>query len=1025
MSEGMEALNADLEGRYRIQHELGSGGMATVYLAEDVRHQRKVAIKVLRPELAAAVGAERFLREITTTANLRHPHILPLYDSGEAGGSLYYVMPYVEGESLRQRLDRESQLPVEEALRLADEIADALEYAHGRGVVHRDIKPENVLLEEGRAVVADFGIASAVSSAGGERLTRTGTTLGTPHYMSPEQAGGEETDARSDLYSLACVLYEMLAGQPPFTGSSAMAVISRHLTDPVPNVTTVRPTVPERLRTVVERALAKTPADRFPSMAEWRRSVAESASGALDAGAAEGSAEPERIYKEPPAPPTELIGRESQLVGALEQLHSGVRVLTLTGVGGTGKTRFAIELFRRYQAECPGGAAFVSLASVTAEEEVMPTISAALDIAEAHGRTALDALGTVLGDRHVLLVVDNFEQVVEAAGAVASLVARCPRIQVVVTSRRPLKIGAEVELPLPPLGLPDEGETDVEGLLECPSVDLFVQRAQKVKPGFELTAANAEAVTGICRSLDGLPLALELAAARVRVLEPAALLQRLDHALDLLTSGDRDLPLRQRTLRATISWSYSLLEPEEQRLLRWLSAFHEGWTFDALEEVCYRAEDRWRSLDELDSLVEKGLVRVVGEGDRYSLLETIRAFAAEQLHAGGEVESARDAHAAFFLEFARGVDAGIQGSTQLDAMARARAENANTFSALQWLLLKARNGDEDAVEEGMLLCGWLGWYWHIVGLHLVAEDAVDALLELAEARGQEPSRGRALARFTSGMVAANTGDMQGALDDWRAMAKDGEAIGDDAIQSFGLGGAGYALLGMGRPADAAQPLDEAIVLAERAGSAYLTGLMKTIMGMQRFMEGDVDGGIALIEAARRLQIPNGDFEGGGMALSFLASMTFAKGDLPGALAFYQESEASFATVGDKPEVARVQCEMGYAELAGGSPAASRWTFQRALRTYDEVGSPRGTGQALMGLAAAEAAIGNAERALAIAAAAEVMSSRAGVVVEHPMAPGVAERIEELKATIPREQLEELMATGAAMTPAEVLAMLAA
>ena len=196
MSESVEQLTKALEGRYRLGRELGVGGMATVYLAEDVRHERPVAIKVLRPELAAALGAERFLREITTTANLRHPHILPLYDSGAEGGVFFYVMPYVEGESLRDRLDRAKQLPVEDTLRIADEIADALEYAHGLGLVHRDVKPENVLLENGRAVVADFGIAAAVNSSGRDKLTATGMTLGTPLYMSPEQATGEAVDAR-------------------------------------------------------------------------------------------------------------------------------------------------------------------------------------------------------------------------------------------------------------------------------------------------------------------------------------------------------------------------------------------------------------------------------------------------------------------------------------------------------------------------------------------------------------------------------------------------------------------------------------------------------------------------------------------------------------------------------------------------------------------------------------------------------------------------------------------------------------
>src|SRR5689334_25189836 len=210
---------AALADRYRIERELGAGGMATVYLAEDLKHRRRVAIKVLRPELGAAVGAERFLREIETTANLRHPHILPLYDSGSAGGLLYYVMPLVEGESLRDRLAREKQLPIDDALRIAREVADALSYAHARGVIHRDIKPENILLEGGHAVVADFGIARAVSTAGADRLTETGMAIGTPMYMSPEQAAGDpDLDGRSDLYSLGCVLYEMLGVQAPFTG---------------------------------------------------------------------------------------------------------------------------------------------------------------------------------------------------------------------------------------------------------------------------------------------------------------------------------------------------------------------------------------------------------------------------------------------------------------------------------------------------------------------------------------------------------------------------------------------------------------------------------------------------------------------------------------------------------------------------------------------------------------------------------------------------------------------------------------
>jgi len=268
-------LATALSDRYRIERELGAGGMATVYLAEDLKHRRQVAVKVLRPELASALGPERFLREITITAQLDHPHILPLLDSGQAGASLFYVMPFVEGESLRDRLVREKQLPLDDALRIAGEVADALGYAHGRGVIHRDIKPENILLSGGHARVADFGIARAVSAAGGEKLTQTGMAVGTPTYMSPEQALGEAAlDGRSDLYSLGCVLYEMLTGEPPYTGPTAQAVIAKRMMEPVPRVSTLRNTVSPALETTITRALARSPADRFASAEELVRALA-------------------------------------------------------------------------------------------------------------------------------------------------------------------------------------------------------------------------------------------------------------------------------------------------------------------------------------------------------------------------------------------------------------------------------------------------------------------------------------------------------------------------------------------------------------------------------------------------------------------------------------------------------------------------------------------------------------------------------------------------------------------------------
>jgi serine/threonine-protein kinase len=269
-----------LADRYRIERELGAGGMATVFLAEDLRHRRRVAVKVLRPELAAVIGADRFLAEIRTTANLQHPNILPLFDSGGADSFLFYVMPYVEGESLRDRLNREKQLPVGDAVRIASEVASALDYAHRHGVVHRDIKPENILLQEGRALVADFGIALAVTEAGGSRLTETGLSLGTPMYMSPEQATGErEITARADVYSLGAVTYEMLLGEPPFTGPSAQAIVAKVLTEDPRPLTAARRTVPPAVEDAVLSALEKLPADRPVSAASFAAQLAASATG--------------------------------------------------------------------------------------------------------------------------------------------------------------------------------------------------------------------------------------------------------------------------------------------------------------------------------------------------------------------------------------------------------------------------------------------------------------------------------------------------------------------------------------------------------------------------------------------------------------------------------------------------------------------------------------------------------------------------------------------------------------------------
>ena len=270
-----KGLEDALAKSYRLDRELGRGGMATVYLARDTANERHVAVKVMHPELSASLGGDRFLREIQLAQKLQHPGIMGMYDSGQTGDLLYYVMPFIEGESLRKRLDREQQLPLHDAVRIARESAEGLAYAHERGIVHRDIKPENILLQNGHALVADFGIARALDAAG-EKLTQTGMAVGTPHYMSPEQSlGADHADGRSDVYSLACVLYELLAGQPPFDGPNSRAIMARHAMEQVPSIQVVRQTVPDELEDAVMQALEKTPADRYQTMSEFADVLAD------------------------------------------------------------------------------------------------------------------------------------------------------------------------------------------------------------------------------------------------------------------------------------------------------------------------------------------------------------------------------------------------------------------------------------------------------------------------------------------------------------------------------------------------------------------------------------------------------------------------------------------------------------------------------------------------------------------------------------------------------------------------------
>ena len=713
----------------------------------------------------------------------------------------------------------------------------------------------------------------------------------------------------------------------------------------------------------------------------------------------------------PPSLPGALIGRERDIDHIVSRLRSDARMLTLTGPGGTGKTRLATAVAQALKTTFAGNVAFVQLAAVTEPTRVLPTIARALDVPEAEGRSVLDALGALVGDRHVLFVLDNLEQVLAAAPDIAALLARCPRLHILATSRSPLRIGAEAEYPLAPLELPALGTTVAPDELDrYPATALFMERASSAYPDLDPTPDQADAIVAICRRLDGLPLALELAAARVRVLDPQTLLARLEHALDVLTTGARDLPERQRTLRATIDWSYSLLTESEQQLYRRLAVFEGGWTQDAAEAVCYDGTAE-TALDEMAALIEQGLVRPTGAPGRFDMLQTILEFASERLDESGEAEVLRARHADYFLTVAEEVRRGAAGPSQLESMARADAEAANHQAALAHYRDRAEEGDADAAENGMLLCGAFFLYWHIRGLHVSAREWSDAFL--ASPSSPTTSLGRSRALSTAGLASMTLGDFErGIVESLKGaeIARDIGSIHDEALNTFM---AGATAMSGGDLDTARRHMEHSLDLHQTGELDWPWGkaIAQTFLGIVKAATGDAESAQNDIEEALAIQTQIGDYEGAGAAYGGLGMLADVAGDHKAALAHYADALRSFETVGDRPEEARILDALAWSSLALDRTDDARAYFFQSFQAYDEVASVRGKGLALFGLAATEAVEGNDERAIALEAAAEVFSEQEGIVTVYPAgsgssAPEYLERARERVAPDERERLAD-------------------
>jgi predicted ATPase len=725
-----------------------------------------------------------------------------------------------------------------------------------------------------------------------------------------------------------------------------------------------------------------------------------------DPSALEGKGELAGLPRNLPEPPGHLIGRGADLT-SLAELVREQRVVTITGPGGVGKTRTLIELGRMLAPEFLDGVAFIALADVTDPAQLVPAIADALDVKEAEERTLGEGLAELIGDKKALLLLDNLEQVVAAASEVANLIERCPALRIVTTSRTQLRIAAEREYVLAPLELP-------------PAIELFVERARMSRGSFELTDENAEAVEAVCRRLDGLPLALELAAARLRLLSPQALLERLEHALQVLTSGPVDVPERQRTLRATIDWSHSLLTESEQRLFRRMAAFAGDCTVADAEAVC--ADPGETVLDELESLVEKALVQMDAQGDRLRMLQTIDEYARERLDSSGEARDIAIRHAHRYGRIGQEIRDGIEGADQIGAVERGIAEEPNLQAALDTLLAAARDGDAAACEAGMQLSGDLFFYWHIRGKNISAREYAAAFLDADAARA--PTLGRAGALITAGLASWILGQLEQSKEEHTEayrIASELEADRERCVAAF-LGA--IAMIGL--------DLEVALTLARDAvqhsrdrGLFWAEGFASTIEGIVQTVASDVETASARYSRGLEIQEQLGDYEGAGLSLGGLAQLAAMRGDLAESLNLYRRSLAAFEAIGDRAEEARILSETAWTYLRHADAASARRYFLDSVQAYTDVASVRGVGLSLIGLAATETFEQRFENAVKLAAAAELYAREEGIVnVYSDETPG-RELVEQARAALSADNVTRATEAGRRLTIKEALDLLSA
>ena len=671
--------------RYALLEQLAVGGQSVVFRALDRVTGESVIVKQLpRDQLTSPRSVARFVREAEALRQLDHPNIVRMLAAFEHEGRHAIVMEYVPGGTLRQLLDRQEPLPLQQLLGIALELADALSRAHHLGILHRDIKPENVLLTAGGAPrLTDFGAALLVAED--VRLTRSGAALGSPAYMSPEALVGESLDARSDVWSFGVMLFEMLAGHRPFEGDTATHVLVKILQEPAPSLATLRPDLPQSLVDLVDAMLAKNPDARLASMRLLGSALEAIRAGQVPQGLPPPAPSPDQATLASPAAPPEsssptatpptiaqhLPARATPFIGRQQELRElaallsdpALHLVTIVGPGGIGKTQLALQAARSIVSVFPDGVFFVPLAPLSSAEEIVFAIAHSIGLHFYRPSEAHQQLFEYLQRKELLLILDNFEHLMDGVAFLDELVQSAPRVTVLVTSRASLNLSFQQLYTLGglsfPAATPAAATDSLEDLAAYPAVQLLLQQARQVRPDLladpaDLQAADLRAAAHVARLVQGMPLALVLAARWAELLPMEEIAAEIALSLDFLDTTMRDLPPRQRSVRAVFDYSWQHLSPAARETFSRLSVFRGGFTRHAAAQVA------GADLPALLGLVRKSMV-TTGRGARFEIHELLRQYGEEKLERSGDARRACDAHSTYYLHLMGRLEAGIKG----------------------------------------------------------------------------------------------------------------------------------------------------------------------------------------------------------------------------------------------------------------------------------------------------------------------------------------------------------------------------